>query len=272
MNALLPFCESLQLIDHFPFRRLLPIDQPSKTPGTTIDSQLQRPQHFEFGEFIDQRRVLRFSGRGRITRRFLFFAFLHLFLQRLDQFFQRFDDVPLDSLRQLADLVFAQPTGDDQHVVAELIDRLGEGDRRAFFLQQRERLSRFEGDIVFLDGQFACATTVTRLVRESLKKCRIIVVESNHEEEMLIEGPYPWRLKQRIRGRTGHLSNADCAALLDDVFHDDLKCVVLAHLSEVNNSPQVAFESVTGRMKKTLHPDIKISLARQDGAGEMLEV
>ena len=113
---------------------------------------------------------------------------------------------------------------------------------------------------------------VTRLVRESLKKCRILVVESNHEEEMLIEGPYPWRLKQRIRGRTGHLSNADCAALLDDVFHDDLKCVVLAHLSEVNNSPQVAFESVTGRMKKTLHPDIKISLARQDGAGEMLEV
>jgi len=112
---------------------------------------------------------------------------------------------------------------------------------------------------------------VTRLVRECLRKCDIMVLESNHDDAMLIEGPYPWHLKQRIKGKEGHLSNADCAALLKDIFHDDIKGLALAHLSEVNNRPDTAYSSVLSAIKERLHPDIKLTLASQNRAGEMLQ-
>ena len=57
---------------------------------------------------------------------------------------------------------------------------------------------------------------------------------------MLIDGPYPWPLKQRIRGRSGHLSNDAAALLLESLQHDRLAHVILAHLSEENNTPEKA--------------------------------
>ena len=80
----------------------------------------------------------------------------------------------------------------------------------------------------------------TRLVQEKLKRCRSLVLEFNHDEEMLLNGPYPWHLKQRIRSRYGHLSNADSRTLLADLLHDGMEALFLAHLSEVNNHPDVA--------------------------------
>jgi phosphoribosyl 1,2-cyclic phosphodiesterase len=62
---------------------------------------------------------------------------------------------------------------------------------------------------------------------------------------MLETGPYPWHLKQRIQSRTGHLSNADSKKLLDELQHEKLQHVILAHLSEINNTPQKAFNEVT---------------------------
>ncbi|MRR37028.1 MBL fold metallo-hydrolase, partial [bacterium] len=82
----------------------------------------------------------------------------------------------------------------------------------------------------------------TRLVADKLKGCRVLVLESNHDEEMLMGGPYPWHLKQRIKSRHGHLSNSDSAALLAEVLHPGLEGLFLAHLSEVNNDPTVAQE------------------------------
>ena len=113
---------------------------------------------------------------------------------------------------------------------------------------------------------------VTRLVRESLKNCNILVLESNHDEDMLIDGPYPWHLKQRIKGREGHLSNRDCADLLDDIYHDGLQKVVLAHLSDENNRPDLAYDSILKTMGKIFHPEVKVSIARQDRVGEMMAV
>lgn len=113
---------------------------------------------------------------------------------------------------------------------------------------------------------------VTRLVRESLKNCHILVIESNHDDTMLMNGPYPWHLKQRIKGKTGHLSNADCGALLSDIFHENLKNVALAHLSEINNSPDSAYNSIVDIIKDRLHPDIKLTLASQKRVGEMMQV
>jgi phosphoribosyl 1,2-cyclic phosphodiesterase len=81
---------------------------------------------------------------------------------------------------------------------------------------------------------------VTALVREHLRGCRLLIVEANHDPDMLMNGPYPWFLKQRIRSRTGHLANQETGRLLADVLHPGLERVVLAHLSETNNTPEKA--------------------------------
>ena len=78
------------------------------------------------------------------------------------------------------------------------------------------------------------------VVKTHLKACDILILEANHDPQMLIDGPYPWPLKQRIRGRSGHLSNEDTALLLESLRHDRLVHVILAHLSEENNTPEKA--------------------------------
>ena len=70
-------------------------------------------------------------------------------------------------------------------------------------------------------GRIGVATDLgiaTRLVREKLKGSRVLVLESNHDEDMLFNGPYPWHLKQRIKSRHGHLSNGDSVELLDELI------------------------------------------------------
>jgi phosphoribosyl 1,2-cyclic phosphodiesterase len=96
------------------------------------------------------------------------------------------------------------------------------------------------------EGKIGIATDLgiaTRLVQEKLKECQALVLESNHDEEMLSNGPYPWPLKQRIRSRHGHLSNSESAALLDAIIHPGLEAIFLAHLSEVNNDPGIALDT-----------------------------
>lgn len=86
----------------------------------------------------------------------------------------------------------------------------------------------------------------TRLTQEKLKGCRALVLEFNHDEEMLQNGPYPWHLKQRIRSRHGHLSNTEGAGLLEELLHPDLQGVFLSHLSETNNDPDLAMNAARG--------------------------
>lgn len=74
----------------------------------------------------------------------------------------------------------------------------------------------------------------------ALARCDLLVVESNHDERMLASGPYPWSLKQRIGGELGHLSNGAAASLIAGVAHRGLRGVILAHLSETNNTPETA--------------------------------
>lgn len=85
----------------------------------------------------------------------------------------------------------------------------------------------------------------TALVKERLKGCRAVVLESNHDERMLMEGPYPWFLKQRVRSRRGHLSNDSSAEMLSVVQGSGLQLAVLAHLSEINNRPHLALGTAT---------------------------
>ena len=84
----------------------------------------------------------------------------------------------------------------------------------------------------------------TTLVIERLRGCHVLLIEANHDDGMLARGPYPWALKQRIGGRMGHLSNDEAATLLATVADDDCQAVILAHLSESNNTAALARKAV----------------------------
>ena len=81
---------------------------------------------------------------------------------------------------------------------------------------------------------------VTGVVVEKLANCDALLVESNHDFQMLQDGPYPKHLKDRVSGARGHLSNDEAGTLLEEVDHPQLRTVILAHLSENNNRPQLA--------------------------------
>ena len=111
----------------------------------------------------------------------------------------------------------------------------------------------------------------TTLVKEHLKECSLIYLEANHDPEMLMNGPYPWYLKQRVQGRRGHLSNHDAAGLLAEVRSPALSHVILAHLSHENNTPEKALAAVCrdfnpGRVQVTVagpdKPCLPIHLSR----------
>jgi phosphoribosyl 1,2-cyclic phosphodiesterase len=77
-------------------------------------------------------------------------------------------------------------------------------------------------------------------VKDYLRGCHCMVIESNHDLEMLKNGPYPWYVKERVWSRTGHLSNRDLATFLREEHDGETQVMVLAHLSEQNNHPQIA--------------------------------
>jgi phosphoribosyl 1,2-cyclic phosphodiesterase len=77
-------------------------------------------------------------------------------------------------------------------------------------------------------------------VKLALKNCDVLLIESNHDLEMLRDGPYPWSVKQRVLSRVGHLSNSAAAEFLTRDYDGGARYVVLAHLSESNNMPELA--------------------------------
>ncbi len=89
----------------------------------------------------------------------------------------------------------------------------------------------------------------TALVREKLRGCHAIIVESNHDEDLLQEAPRPWPLKQRIRSRQGHLSNMGAAQLISECATDALEHVFLSHLSSDCNTPDTALRTVASQLR-----------------------
>ena len=111
----------------------------------------------------------------------------------------------------------------------------------------------------------------TELARHHLRGCHAMVLESNHDRDMLINGPYPWPVKQRIMSRTGHLENADAAGLLADVMHSDLQTVLLAHLSQENNSPDSAASSAEAVIEEKANGHRpKVIVTRQNTPSETI--
>ena len=105
-----------------------------------------------------------------------------------------------------------------------------------------------------------------------LKNKDLYIMESNHDIEMLNNGPYPFKLRQRILGDKGHLSNYDSARYLSTFMGNKTKHIILAHLSEKNNTEKLAYEALVKRLKDEGNLGPEIIIAEQNEETELIEV
>ena len=106
-------------------------------------------------------------------------------------------------------------------------------------------------------------------IEATLSGCHALVLECNHDAEMLRTGDYHYRLKQRVGGRYGHLNNQDAAALLGRLDNSKLQHIVAAHLSHKNNTRELAFNALNGVPNC---PKEKITIATQEGGTSWCEI
>jgi phosphoribosyl 1,2-cyclic phosphodiesterase len=102
----------------------------------------------------------------------------------------------------------------------------------------------------------------TKLTLLKLSEVNTLVLESNHDLQMLMDGPYDWNLKKRVKSEHGHLSNEQAVGLLSQVLHPGLQNLILAHLSETNNHPDLA-RNVMSNYLQSIRSDIRLLLADQ---------
>ena len=112
----------------------------------------------------------------------------------------------------------------------------------------------------------------SHLVRERLRGCDLLVLEANHDIEMLKNGPYPWEVKQRVLSRLGHLSNEDAATLLKQIVEPRSQYLFLAHMSKVNNLPQLALYHSQKALREANNPLAKVFLTYQDKPSEIIKI
>lgn len=109
---------------------------------------------------------------------------------------------------------------------------------------------------------------------EHLKDMDILFLEANHDVNMLEVGPYPYPLKRRIMGERGHLSNEASGKLLCRILHDNLKAIVLSHLSRENNLPELAYETVRAEVTMSELPykggDFPLYVAKRSEVSEVI--
>lgn len=82
-------------------------------------------------------------------------------------------------------------------------------------------------------------------IEQAIREANHLVIEANHDEQLLLKGSYPTYLKQRILSPRGHQSNQTCGQLLADNFHEGLRNVFLCHLSQENNDPDLAYHTIS---------------------------
>ena len=107
-------------------------------------------------------------------------------------------------------------------------------------------------------------------VADSLKGSDVLILEANHDLDMLRMGPYPWNLKERLMGRRGHLSNEAVARFLGGAYDGKARHIVLAHLSSSNNHPELARQMAVDALRQR-GSETRVSLATQSAPGPILE-
>ena len=117
------------------------------------------------------------------------------------------------------------------------------------------------------DGAIGFATDVGKITEDLISRfaaCRVLVMESNHAVELLRVSPYAASVRSRIAGDDGHLSNEDVATFVRDHLGADVRCIVLAHLSRVNNVPEIAKMSCLDALCAVGREDVRVVVADQD--------
>ena len=112
----------------------------------------------------------------------------------------------------------------------------------------------------------------SKLVYRHLDECSVLILEANHDVEMLNEGPYPWSVKQRIKSRMGHLSNEQSAEVVSQVFGPSLRQVVVAHMSETNNCAEMVRATFIRLLHRDMQAQLRITLASQHLPTEIVEL
>ena len=152
-------------------------------------------------------------------------------------------------------------------------------------MQQTKSLGKFpEGifhtihaDDTFTLGDIAVHPfTISDYTVQNLTGLDAVLLEANHDENMLAVGPYPYPLKQRIAGAKGHLSNLAAGHLLCEILHDNLQEVLLGHLSKENNYEALAFETVACEVTTGDNPyhsgDFHLAVAKRSEVSPLIEV
>ena len=127
-----------------------------------------------------------------------------------------------------------------------------------------------------LDNNTVVYITDTGYISEKnlklIENKKLYYFESNHDIEMLMNGPYPYYLKQRILSDKGHLSNKSSSYYLHEIIGNQTKTVILAHLSEINNNPDIALKEFKKTLENYNQNVENIIVGKQNERGELIEV
>ena len=110
---------------------------------------------------------------------------------------------------------------------------------------------------------------IPQSVKHHIRGCDFLMLESNHDLDMLKVGPYPWVVKQRVASKTGHLSNHAVAEYLRTDYDRSAETIVLAHLSGENNYPATAQLEVGRALEEIGAADTRLLVADQDSPSEV---
>lgn len=137
-----------------------------------------------------------------------------------------------------------------------------------------EGSSGYRFDLCDKNSVAVCTDTgiITEDIKSAIKGCRGVLIESNHDLKMLKNGPYPYELKLRVGSDKGHLSNNACAAVLPEILNSGTSRIVLGHLSQKNNRPDLALscaEAALMDMGAKRGVDYMLSCAGALGGGEL---
>lgn len=131
---------------------------------------------------------------------------------------------------------------------------------------------------IFSDGiKMTVATDIGHIddtVREAVADSDVLLLEANHDIEMLKRGPYPYNLKQRILGMYGHMANSVAGELIGEVFSGRMKNIFLGHLSAENNTPSIAYRTVAAILENnniSIGKDVNVELAQRHCPSRAIE-
>lgn len=189
--------------------------------------------------------------------------------------------VPIYTARETAEYLISHDQIPPRSIVHEICRKtaLINGIQVSAFTTPHDCAHSLGFKVTLENGKTACICTdlghMTEEVFGNLSGSDFVLLESNYDQEMLENGPYPRFLKQRIFSNNGHLSNDDCADTLMKLFNLGTCKFVLGHLSEHNNSPEIAFKTSLAQLIKTgatLNEDYILTAAKRQSLGEIVEL